>query len=49
MSPKVISGIVGGYGATGRVVASEIWKSCAGEILIGGRDLARASALAAAR
>ncbi len=40
-------GIVGGYGATGRIVASELWKSCDREILIGGRDLAKGKALAA--
>ncbi|MBZ5538227.1 MAG: saccharopine dehydrogenase NADP-binding domain-containing protein [Acidobacteriia bacterium] len=40
-------GIVGAYGATGRVVASELWKSCGGEILIGGRDLGKGKALAA--
>ncbi|MGO9271584.1 MAG: saccharopine dehydrogenase family protein [Terriglobia bacterium] len=40
-------GIVGGYGATGRIVASELWKCCEGEILIGGRDLAKGKALAA--
>jgi len=39
-------GIVGGYGATGRNVASELWKSWDGEILIGGRDLAKGKALA---
>ena len=39
-------GIVGGYGATGRNVASELWKSCNSEILIGGRDLSKAEALA---
>jgi saccharopine dehydrogenase (NAD+, L-lysine-forming) len=39
-------GIVGGYGATGRVVATELWKSCEGKILIGGRDLAKGTALA---
>ena len=47
MSRTVTFGIVGGYGASGRIVASELWKSCAGEILIGGRDLAKAKALAA--
>ena len=47
MSDAVTFGIVGGYGATGRVVVSELWKSCNGEILIGGRDLAKGSALAA--
>ncbi len=44
---RVTFGIVGGYGATGRAVASELSKSNDGDILIGGRDLARASALAA--
>jgi short subunit dehydrogenase-like uncharacterized protein len=39
-------GIVGGYGATGRVVVSELRKSCEGKILIGGRDLAKGTALA---
>lgn len=47
MSRTVTFGVVGGYGATGRVVASELWKSCDGEILIGGRDLAKGKALAA--
>jgi hypothetical protein len=41
-------GIVGGYGATGRVVAAELWKACPGEIRVGGRDLDRGKALAAA-
>jgi saccharopine dehydrogenase (NAD+, L-lysine-forming) len=40
-------GIVGGSGATGRAVVSELVKSSDGEILIGGRDLARATASAA--
>ena len=47
MSRTDTFGIVGGYGATGRIVASELWKSCPGEILIGGRDVAKAKALAA--
>jgi hypothetical protein len=38
MSDAITFGIVGGYGTTGRVVVSELWKSCKGEILIGGRD-----------
>lgn len=46
MSRAVTFGIVGGYGATGRMVASELWKSCGGEILIGGRDLSKGNALA---
>src|SRR5271165_5783275 len=47
MSRTVTFGIVGGYGATGRIVASELWKSCDAEILIGGRDLAKGKAVAA--
>jgi hypothetical protein len=47
MNQTVHFGIVGGYGATGRMVVSELWKSCPGEIRIGGRDLARGKALAA--
>lgn len=47
MSSTHTFGIVGGYGSTGRVVAYELWKSCPGEILIGGRDLAKGKALAA--
>lgn len=47
MDYKITFGVVGGYGATGRVVVSELWKSCNGEILIGGRDLAKGRALAA--
>ena len=46
MTQPLRFGIIGGYGATGRVVASELWKSGAGEIRIGGRDLAKAKALA---
>jgi len=34
-------GVIGGYGATGSVVVSELRKSGEGEILIGGRDAAR--------
>ena len=47
MSRTATFGIVGGYGATGRIVASELRKYCAGEILIGGRDLAKGKAVAA--
>jgi hypothetical protein len=47
MSEPARFGIVGGYGATGRVVVGELWKSCPGEIRIGGRDLARGQSLAA--
>jgi Saccharopine dehydrogenase NADP binding domain len=46
MSGTDTFGIVGGYGATGRIVASELWKSCPGEILIGGPDLVKGRALA---
>jgi saccharopine dehydrogenase (NAD+, L-lysine-forming) len=37
---------VGGYGATGRAVVSELWKSSQCELLIGGRDLAMGNAFA---
>lgn len=40
-------GIVGGYGATGRVVVSELLKSGDGELLVGGRDQAKLESLAA--
>jgi short subunit dehydrogenase-like uncharacterized protein len=46
MNRALTFGIVGGYGATGRVVVSELWKSSEGKILIGGRDLAKGTALA---
>ena len=47
MSQTVHFGVVGGYGATGSMVVSELWKSCPGEIRIGGRDLDKGKALAA--
>ncbi len=47
MSQTVTIGVVGGYGSTGKVVVSELWKSSDKEILIGGRDLNAATALAA--
>jgi saccharopine dehydrogenase-like NADP-dependent oxidoreductase len=47
MNQKVTFGVIGGYGAIGRVVASELWKSCSGKVLICGRDRARSEALAA--
>jgi saccharopine dehydrogenase (NAD+, L-lysine-forming) len=40
-------GVVGGYGATGRAVVSELAKSCGEPILIGGRNLDKGKALAA--
>jgi saccharopine dehydrogenase-like NADP-dependent oxidoreductase len=46
MGQSLTFGIVGGYGATGSVVASELLKSGEGEILIGGRDSAKAAELA---
>jgi len=46
LTPTFTFGVVGGYGATGGVVVSELVKSCAGEILVGGRDLAKANVLA---
>ena len=47
MNQPFTFGIVGGYGATGTMVAAELHKSIAGEILIGGRDLVQAKTLAA--
>jgi saccharopine dehydrogenase (NAD+, L-lysine-forming) len=47
MNQSVTFGIIGGYGATGRIVAAELAKSDHGKILIGGRNLAAAQALAA--
>ena len=38
---------MGGYGATGKAVVSELWKSCLGDIAIAGRDATKARALAA--
>ena len=46
MSGKATFGILGGYGATGKVVVAELFNRCDGEILIGGRDLAKAQAVA---
>ena len=43
---SAIFGIVGGYGATGSAVASELHKSCDAEIVIGGRDLGKGKAFA---
>jgi hypothetical protein len=39
-------GIVGGYGATGSMVVSELFKKSTAQILIGGRDLEKGNALA---
>jgi hypothetical protein len=36
-----VFGVIGGYGATGSVVVSELRKSGDGEVLIGGRDAAK--------
>jgi len=47
MNERLTFGIVGGCGATGRAAASEIWKSGDGDIVIGGRDLAKGRAFAA--
>jgi saccharopine dehydrogenase (NAD+, L-lysine-forming) len=46
MSADFTFGIVGGYGASGAIVASELSKSCDGQILVGGRNLPAAKALA---
>lgn len=47
MSQSVTFGIVGGYGATGRVVLSELLKTTDAELRIGGRDPAKLQSLAA--
>src|SRR5580658_924514 len=47
MNRDITFGIVGGYGATGRMIASELWKSSDGKILIGGRDFEKGKLLAA--
>jgi len=46
MKQDITFGIIGGYGATGAFVAAEVHKSTAGEILIGGRQIDKAKALA---
>lgn len=47
MTPSPAFGLVGGYGAAGRIVAAELWKSTGASILIAGRDMAKARAIAA--
>jgi len=47
MNERIDFGIVGGYGATGPAVVSELSRCGKGRILIGGRDLAKGKALAA--
>lgn len=47
MNRTITFGIIGGYGETGSAVVSALLKSCDGEILIGGRDLAKGTASAA--
>src|SRR5215475_8440758 len=47
MRQPVIFGIVGGYGATGKIVAANLHKSTKAEIIIGGRDPVKAQAVAA--
>jgi glutamyl-tRNA reductase len=46
MKPNITFGIIGGYGATGVVVATELRKSTDGGILVGGRRVEKAKALA---
>lgn len=46
LNRPITYGIVGGYGAAGSVVVSELVKSNSGRILIGGRDLTKGQALA---
>jgi hypothetical protein len=47
MNHPITFGVVGGYGLSGSTVVSELWKSSRDSILIGGRDLGKAQALAA--
>ncbi len=47
MTQRSAFGVIGGYGATGKNAVAELWKSCSEGILIGGRDLGKAGALAA--
>ena len=47
MAERVAFGVVGGYGATGRAVVSELLRSSDEELLIGGRDPAKLSSVAA--
>jgi saccharopine dehydrogenase (NAD+, L-lysine forming) len=47
LSRTAAFGVIGGYGATGRVVVSELRNATAAEILVAGRDLAKSKALAA--
>jgi saccharopine dehydrogenase (NAD+, L-lysine-forming) len=47
MSRTATFGIIGGYGATGKKVASELAKSVGAEVLIGGRDFKKANGVAA--
>ena len=47
MNRTVNFGVVGGYGATGKAVISELLKSGDGEVLLGGRDGLKSKAAAA--
>jgi saccharopine dehydrogenase (NAD+, L-lysine-forming) len=46
MSRPVTFGVIGGYGGTGRAVVSHLWNSGQRDILVGGRDLSKANAVA---
>jgi len=46
MSHRVAFGVIGGYGATGRNAVAELLRSTSGDILIGGRNEAKARAAA---
>jgi saccharopine dehydrogenase (NAD+, L-lysine forming) len=46
VSQRAAFGIVGGYGATGKVVVREVLKSSDGEIAIAGRDTAKLNSVA---
>ncbi len=47
MPEKSTFGVIGGYGSTGSVVATELSKSASSTILVGGRNLEKANAQAA--
>jgi short subunit dehydrogenase-like uncharacterized protein len=47
LGQRATFGIVGGYGATGKFVVSELLRSGTGELLIGGRDPAKLESVAA--
>ncbi|MEV4711576.1 saccharopine dehydrogenase NADP-binding domain-containing protein [Micromonospora sp. NPDC049374] len=46
MTDRGVAVVIGGYGAVGRVVATTLARDSANEVVVAGRDLARAEALA---